>query len=74
MTWNQSEVKVYVDGTEMAAQPAVGPLLGGVGPMRIGGNAPFGQFFSGLIDEVRVFDHARTAPQITADMNAPVSP
>ena len=74
MSWNQSEVKVYVDGTEMSAQPAVGPIAGGVGPLRIGGNGIFGQYFSGLIDEVRVFDHARTASQITADMNAPVSP
>ena len=72
MTWNQTEVKVFVDGTEMSAQPATGPIAGGSGPLRIGGNAAGGQFFSGLIDEVRVFDRARTAAEITRDMNAPV--
>jgi hypothetical protein len=74
MTWDQTALKVYVDGTELSSQPAPGPIAGGVGPMRIGGNAVFGQFFSGLIDEVRVFDHARTPAEITADMNAPVAP
>jgi hypothetical protein len=74
MTWDQTDVKVYVDGTEMAAQPAAGTIVGGVGPLRIGGNGLSGQFFSGLIDEVRLFDHARSGAQITADMNTPVAP
>jgi hypothetical protein len=39
-------------------------------PLRIGGNASFtGEFFKGLIDEVRVYNRALTAAEITADMN-----
>jgi hypothetical protein len=73
MTWDQSQVKVYVDGTEMSAQAATGPIAGSTGPLRIGGNGVSGQFFNGLIDEVRVFDRVRTPAQITQDMNTPVA-
>ena len=44
------------------------------GELRIGGSSTGSQFFSGLIDEVRVFNRARTAAEIAADMNAPVDP
>jgi hypothetical protein len=72
MTWDQSTLRLYVDGAEIANQPAVGQLPGGVGDVRIGGNSVSGQFFSGLIDEVRVFDHARTRAEIVSDLRAPV--
>ncbi|TMR92174.1 LamG domain-containing protein, partial [Nonomuraea basaltis] len=42
-------------------------------PLRIGGNSGSGEYFSGLIDEVRVYNKALTAAQITTDMNTPVS-
>jgi hypothetical protein len=44
------------------------------GQLRIGGSNTSGQFFSGLIDEVRIFDRPRTPAELTADMNAPVTP
>jgi len=41
-------------------------------PLRIGGNAIWGEFFAGRIDDVRVYNRALTATEITAGMNAPV--
>jgi hypothetical protein len=38
----------------------------------IGGDATMGQFFDGRIDEVRVYDLARTQEQILEDMNTSV--
>ena len=37
-------------------------------PLQIGGDSIYGQFFTGLIDEVRVYNTALTAAQIQADM------
>jgi Concanavalin A-like lectin/glucanases superfamily len=40
--------------------------------LRIGGNAIWGEYFSGLIDEVRIYNRARTQAQIQSDMNTPI--
>jgi hypothetical protein len=72
MTWDGGVVRLYVDGAEIATQPAAGTLVTGTGGLRIGGNAVRGEFFAGLIDEVRVYDHALTPARIAADMNAPI--
>ena len=40
--------------------------------LRIGGNNVWGEYFSGLIDEVRIYNRALTAAEVQADMNAPV--
>ena len=45
------------------------------GALRIGGNNSrrrAGEFFKGLIDEVRVYNRALSAAEITADMKSPV--
>jgi hypothetical protein len=72
MTWDGGVLRLYVDGAEIASQPAGGTLVTGTGGLRIGGNAVRGEFFAGLIDEVRVYDRALTPARIAADMNAPV--
>ncbi|WP_204023828.1 NucA/NucB deoxyribonuclease domain-containing protein, partial [Sinosporangium siamense] len=36
------------------------------------GNTKWGEYFAGVIDEVRVYNRAQTAAQIQTDMNAPV--
>ncbi|MET0127876.1 MAG: LamG-like jellyroll fold domain-containing protein, partial [Solirubrobacterales bacterium] len=33
---------------------------------------PYGEYFQGLIDEVRVYDRALTQADVQADMNSPV--
>ena len=40
--------------------------------LRIGGNAIWGEYFSGLIDEVRIYNRALTPTEIQTDMNTPV--
>jgi hypothetical protein len=49
-----------------------GPIPVSAGPLRFGGNSIWSEWFNGLIDEVRVYDRALTATEITTDMNAPV--
>ena len=39
----------------------------GTGPLSIGGNGVWGEWFDGAIDEVRVYDTGLTAAQVAAD-------
>jgi hypothetical protein len=73
-TWDGTTLKLYVDGAEVASRPAAGSPSVNNGQLKIGGTSVAGQFFSGLIDEVRVFDRPRTPAEIAADMNAAVTP
>ena len=44
------------------------------GPLRIGGNAIWDEFFSGLLDDVRLYNRALSATEVQADMATPVGP
>ena len=74
MTWDGTTLKTFVDGAEVAAQPAPGPLVTSSGQLRIGGDSVRNGWFNGLIDEVRIYNRPLTATEIAADMNAPVKP
>jgi hypothetical protein len=74
MTWDGSLIRLYVDGAVVATRSAPGSLLTSTGQLRIGGNSLRGEFFSGLIDEVRVYNRVLSTAKIGADMNVPVTP
>ena len=44
------------------------------GPLKLGGNAIWGEWFAGLMDDVRVYNRALSASEIQSDMNVAVSP
>ena len=50
-----------------------GSIVTSTGPLRIGGNTIWGEWFSGLIDEVRIYNRALTPTEIQADMNAAIT-
>ena len=74
MTWDVSTLRLYVNGALASSAPAASPLAGSTGVLRIGGNSLASQWFSGRIDEVRIYGRPLTAAEITADMNAAVNP
>jgi O-glycosyl hydrolase len=71
-TYDGQFLRLYVNGTEVASVPAAGTVEVSSGALRIGGNAIWGEFFAGLIDEVRIYNRALTAAEVQADMNAPI--
>src|SRR5262249_28807152 len=74
MTWDGTTLRLFEDAAEVAEIPAPAPLLTSNGNLRIGGDSLRSEFFSGLIDELRVYNRALTSDQIQADMNKPVDP
>ena len=74
-TYDGANQRLFVNGVLVRTSPMVGNIAVANGVIRIGGNQSFsGEFFKGLIDEVRIYNRARTATQIQGDMNRPVVP
>jgi Concanavalin A-like lectin/glucanases superfamily/Pectate lyase superfamily protein/K319L-like, PKD domain len=72
LTYDGSTLRLYVNGTPVSTLPRSGSMATSSNPLQIGGDSIFGQFFSGVIDEVRVYNVALSAAQIQSDMNSPL--
>ena len=73
VTYDGSVLALYVNGVQAGTLIASGSMIASTGPLKVGGNAIWGEYFNGLIDEVRAYSKALTAAQIQADMAKPVS-
>ncbi len=73
-TYDGATLRLYVNGVQVASRARAGAIETSAGALRIGGNSVWGEYFQGRIDEVRVYNRALTAAQITTDMNTAVTP
>ena len=71
-TYDGAIQRLFVNGMEVATRAQSGGISTSTGALRVGGNSVWGEYFGGLIDEVRVYSHALTAAQVQADMNTPI--
>ena len=71
-TYDGSTLRLYVNGDPAGSASLNGATPATTGPLRIGGNARFGEYFRGRIDDVRVYARALTRAQIRRDMTTPV--
>ena len=71
-TYDGTTFRIYVNGALVASQSHAGTILTSANPLQIGGDTLFGQYFTGTIDEVRVYNQALTQAQIQADMGTPI--
>ena len=72
ITYDGAALRLFINGTQVASQATTGAIQATDNPLWIGGNSPYGEYFQGLIDEVRVYNRALTQADIQADMNGPV--
>ena len=73
VTFNGSRRKHYIDGELALDLPLTGPLPTSTAPLRIGSDSAWEFTPSGLIDEVRLWNVARTEAQIRAAINVPIT-
>ena len=73
-TYDGSSLRLYVNGNLARTLTTSGNVVVSSSPLRIGGNAVWGEWFSGVIDEVRVYNRALTQTEIQTDMGAPIAP
>ena len=67
----QAELKTDAR-VQVASRALTGTIATSTSPLQIGGDSRYGQYFHGLIDEVRVYNVARSPTQIQADANTPI--
>jgi hydrogenase maturation factor HypE len=72
VTYTAGSLRLYVNGALTTTTAVTGSPVTSALPLRIGGNAIWGEYFAGIIDEVRIYYRALTAAEITADMDIPV--
>jgi hypothetical protein len=72
-TYDGATLKLFVNGAQAGKVAATGTVSTSADPLRIGGNSIWGEYFSGRIDEVRVYDRWLSAAEIQVDMNRPVA-
>ncbi len=73
-TYDGATLRLYVNGTQVASTAHTGSISTSTNPLQIGGDSLYGQYFAGMIDEVRVYNTALTATQIQTDQATPISP
>jgi hypothetical protein len=73
-TYNGSVLRIYVNGTQAGSKNVTGSINVTLQALQIGGNSVWGEYFAGLIDEVRIYHRALTAAEIQSDMNTPIAP
>jgi dihydrofolate reductase len=63
---------LYVNGILASSLLRTGSISTSTNALQIGGDAIYGQYFQGSIDEVRIYNRALTAAQIQADMGSAI--
>ena len=71
-TYDGTTLRLYVNGVQVASRAQTGAIATSSGALTIGGDALYGQHFSGRIDEVRIYNSALSASEIQTDMNTPI--
>ncbi|HJV36614.1 LamG domain-containing protein, partial [Geomonas sp.] len=67
-TFDGTTSRLYVNGALVASKSQSVPIPSSTSPLQIGGDSLYGEWFSGKIDEVRVYNKALTQTQIQTDM------
>lgn len=71
-TYDTTTLRLYVNGILVSSMARTGTIQTSTSPVQIGGDADYGLYFQGLIDEVRIYNRALSASEIQSDMNTPV--
>src|SRR5215211_772266 len=74
LTYDGHRLRLYRNGHQLASGAAHGTITRSAQPLWIGGSHPYGEFFRGLIDEVRVYDRPLSAAQVRLEMAQPIAP
>jgi Concanavalin A-like lectin/glucanases superfamily len=71
-TYDGTTQRLFVNGVQVSQRAVSGTIDVSTGALRIGGNDVWaGEYFNGLIDEVRIFNRALSNGEIASVMNSP---
>src|SRR5262249_58894639 len=71
-TYSSGALRLYVNGSQVASGTGTGNINTSTGALRIGGNNIWGEYFTGRLDEVRIYNRALSQAEIQSDMTTPI--
>jgi hypothetical protein len=74
VTYGGGRLRLYANGVLIGSETRTGTIALSAGQLRLGGNAVWGEWFNGLIDEVRIYSRPLTIAEIQANRVSPVAP
>jgi Concanavalin A-like lectin/glucanases superfamily/Domain of unknown function (DUF1929)/Bacterial Ig domain len=72
VTYDGASLRLYVNGALVKTTALSGAMATSTSALRIGGNAVWGEYFKGVIDEVRIYNRALSAAEVQTDMATPI--
>ena len=69
-TYDGATLRLYVNGALVGSRAVSGALTATTGPLRVGGNNVWAEWFNGTIDDVRIYGRALSQSEIQSDMAA----
>jgi hypothetical protein len=72
-TYDGATLRLYVNSALVSSTAVSGTIVTSGQPLRIGGNAVWGEYFAGLIDEIRIYNRALSQAEIQSDMDTSIS-
>ena len=73
VTYDGANMRLYVNGILVRTTARTGAMIATDGVLHIGGNQVWGgEFFSGLIDDMRIYNRALSAAEIQTDMTTAI--
>jgi methionine-rich copper-binding protein CopC len=71
-TYDGTALKTYVNGVLVATKAVSGNIVTSNGALRLGGNSIWGEYFTGLMDDVRIYNRPLSEAELHTDMSTPV--
>ncbi len=69
-TYDGTTMRLYVNGVQVSSRAQTGPIQTSTAALTMGGDALYGQYFAGRIDEARIYNRALSAAEIQSDMSS----
>ncbi|MGN6816666.1 MAG: LamG-like jellyroll fold domain-containing protein, partial [Solirubrobacterales bacterium] len=73
LTYDGATVRLYLNGTQVSSVAHTGAITSSTNALTLGSDPFYGQFFNGLIDNLRIYNSALSAAAIQTDMTTAVS-
>jgi chitodextrinase len=72
VAYDGTTIRLFLNGTLVSSSSVGGTIQPSAGPLRIGGNGVWGEWFAGSLDEIRVYNRPLSASEIQADVATPI--